>query len=105
MLLDLFNQTKDKLLNNSKDFKKDMDTFLWELQTYFKQPKFNPELSKDLYQVDRFVPDNSYAILINDRTGDSYCIQTKDLPQNIEPADNIKIENGKYVLDNSLNNL
>jgi hypothetical protein len=98
MLNNLFNQAKDKVLDTTSDMRANVSSFLVELETFFNQPKFNATYSKDVYNIDRFINDNTRAVLINHRDDSVHYVFTKDLPSNATDFDNIKIENGKYVL-------
>ena len=99
MFLDFFNQSKDRLLDHSNTTKNNINSFLSELGSFLNQPKFNSELSKDVYQIDRFINHNERAVLVNYRNNEVYYVHTKDLPSNAKPFDNIKVENGKYIID------
>jgi hypothetical protein len=101
MLIDLFNQAKEKVLDTTSDIHFNISSFLVELETFFNQPKFNSTYSKDIYNIDRFINDNTRAILINQRDKSVHYVLSKDLPTNAKDVDYIKIENGEYVLTDS----
>jgi len=99
MLLDFFNQSKDKSLETSNTTSNPIKSFLSELQDYFNKPNINPTLSKDNYWIDRIVKD--HAVLINSRNRESYFVPLKELPKEVTEKDYwfIKVDNSKYAID------
>ena len=100
MFLDFLNQTKDKTLENSKAISKNVSSFLDELKEYFNQPKFNHQLSKDSYEINRF--EGNYGVLQNQRTSENFFVLKNELPKEAfsqEYLPFVKVENFKYVMD------